>query len=175
MRARAAGVSANVVATLGLLTLCASAGCAQEIIASTRQDLALMAAMVAAALMPAAEAGVYRLTVKARFLRSLWLCIVLDLAAYGLAVVWLTFLPRGVNPWFARMLFGEQSGFSGLEAVIAALLYAAAFAAVRVPALIWWLRKGGPDQRITITVLLTNLALLFAMSDVIAVIVDVLS
>jgi hypothetical protein len=158
-----------------MLIVCASAACAQEIVASTRQDLALAAAIIAAVLLPAAEAGIYRLVVHARFWRALWLCIVLDLAAYGLSVLWLNFLPQGVNPWFARLLFGGESGFTGIEAIIAALLYAAAFAAVKVPALIWWLRHGGPDEGITVTVLLTNLLLFFAMSDVISVLISILS
>ena len=163
------------VTVAALVALCASSALAQEIVASTRQDLALISAIVAAALLPAAEAGIYRLAVKVRFWRALWLCIVLNLAAYGLAVLWLRFLPGGVNPWFARLIFGEASGFSGGVAAIAALIYAIAFVAVKVPALIWWLRNGGPDHGITLTVLLTNLVLFFAMSDVVAVIVDILT
>lgn len=159
----------------GFVFICVSVACAQEIIASTRQGLGLASALVAVVLMPAAEAGVYRLAVKARFFRALWLCALLDLAAYGLTVLWLNFLPGGVNPWFARLILGTASGFSALEAGVAAVIYAVAFAAVKVPALIWWLRRGGPDHGITITVLLTNLVLFFAMSDAIAVIVDILS
>ncbi|MFW5868521.1 MAG: hypothetical protein ACOCX2_11930, partial [Armatimonadota bacterium] len=144
-------------------------------ITSSRENLALIAAIVAVLLMPAAEAGIYRLVLKARFWRALWLCAVLDLAAYGLSVLWLNYLPGGVNPWYARLILGEASGFSTGAAAIAAVLYAAAFAAVKVPALIWWLRHGGPDHGITITVLLTNLIVFFAISDVVAVLVGILS
>jgi len=164
--------------TAGVVTLLAvGASCAhaQEIVASTRKDFALIAAIVAVLLMPAAEAGIYRLALRARFWRGLWLCAVLDLAAYGLAVLWLNYLPGGVNPWFAWLVFGEQSGFSGVAAIVAVMLYGAAFAAVKVPALIWWLRHGGPDRGITITVLLANLVIFFAISDVVAVLASILS
>ncbi|MGI5819880.1 MAG: hypothetical protein ACOX9R_17490 [Armatimonadota bacterium] len=175
MRARAPRSLARLAAVGGLLALGASFASAQEIIASTRQDVALAGAIAAALLLPVAEAAVYRLAVKALFLRALGLCVVLNLAAYGLIVLWLNYLPGGVNPLFARMIYGEQSGFSPLHAAVAAILYAAAFVAVKVPALIWWLRRGGPDERITITVLLTNLVLFFAMVAVVGVIVNVLA
>ncbi len=158
----------------GALIGCASAAPAQEIVTRDGGHAPLIAAIIVAVLLPPAEAVIYRLAAKARFIRSLWLSVVLDLAAYGLAVIWVGFLPGGVNPWFAYIVRGPASGFTVTQAFIAALLFAVAFAAVKVPALIWWLREQGPDRRLTVTVLLTNLVLFFAMSNAVAFIVDAL-
>ena len=159
-----------VALTVGL----AAAAHAQEIIARGPQNAGLIAAVIVVALLPIIEAVIYRVAAHVRLIRALGLSILLNVAAYGLIVLWLHWLPDGVNPWFAYMVHGTASGFTVGQAYIAALICAVGFAAVKVPALIWWLRNEGPDERLTITVLLTNLVLFLAMSDAIAFIVDAL-
>ena len=159
---------------VGLTVGVASAAHAQEIIARGENNAGLLAAIIVVGLLPIIEALIYRVAARARVIRALGLSVLLDLASYGLVVLWLNWLPDGVNPWFAYMVHGTASGFTVGQAYIAALICAVGFAAVKVPALIWWLREEGPDERLTITVLLTNLVLFFAMSDAIAFIVDAL-
>ncbi len=171
------GVARPLLSTtlvVGLTVGLAAAAHAQEIIARGPENPGLFAAMIVVALLPIIEAVIYRVAARVRLIRALGLSILLNVAAYGLVVLWLNWLPGGVNPWFAYMIRGSASGFTVGQACIAALICAVAFAAVKVPALIWWLRDEGPDQRLTITVLLTNLVLFFAMSDAIAFIVDAL-
>ena len=159
---------------VGLMIGCAAAAHAQEIIARGPENPGLIAAMIVVALLPIIEAAIYRVAARVRIIRALGLSILLNVAAYGLIVLWLRWLPDGVNPWFAYMVDGGASGFTVGQAFIAALICAVGFVVVKVPALIWWLRDGGPDRRLTVTVLLTNLVLFLAMSDAIAFIVDAL-
>ncbi len=163
----------TVAVVIGITTVAAGAS-AQEIVARGASDTRpLIVAIAVAALLPVGEAAIYRVAVKVGFLRALGLSALLDLAAYGIAVLWVGFLPGGVNPWFAYLIGGEASGFNLVEAALAGLFFAAAFAAVKFP-LVWWLRDEGTDEKLTITILLTNLVLFFAMSDAIALVIDVL-
>lgn len=162
----------TAVAIIGLTVGAMSAAYSEEIIARGMENTGLIAALIVTGLLPLIEAGIYRAATDARLIRALGLTVLLNLAAYGLFILWLNWLPSGVNPWFAYMVHGRASGFTVGQAAIAALICAVAFVAVKVPALIWWLHEEGPDGRLMLTVLLTNLVLFLAVSDAIAFIVD---
>ncbi len=157
------GAYATALALVGLLMPCSQTASAQRIIAGTRSDLALATAVVLSALPPIGEALLYRLAIGVAFKWALFLCAILDPAAYGATVIWVHFLPGGASPWFGRLIAPAESHYSRPEAAIGAILYLGLFLAVKVPALSWWPTREA-DRRTVSIVTLANLVLFFAVS-----------
>jgi len=167
------GTPAHLMAAGAVALASAAAAIAQESAAAAEaQTQAVLVAVVLVALLPIAEALFYRLHLGVRFVTGLGLCALLDLAVYGATVVWVHFLPGGVNPWFARLAGSDPAGYTVVDAAVAAVLYAAVFLAVKVPVLSMWLHAQMPERRLTRTVLLVNLLLFFALSAAMALLAD---
>ncbi len=165
---------AVLAAGMVVIASLASEASAQELMgAGESAGFALPAALALVALLPLAEALFYRLHLGVGLGRALVMCALLNLAAYGATVVWIWFLPGGVNPWFARLIAGGESGYTAVQAAIGAVLYAVVFLAVKVPVLSVSLAPDRPRRRITTTVLLINLVLFFALSAAMALLADV--